>query len=322
MAGDMNEKTIATVALRDADFADLEAVLREAAQCVQLAAAQGADLAVLPETINLLHHNTKTSALEDFALTDWRTQTALLCEAAAKHRISLVLPLLVQDNGALANRFYLLARDGSELGFYQKRVPAVGEQSAGIKPATTEPLRWEGITLGGSICIDIYFPHQVIEPQINAGAQLIVAPSMTPAGAFLESCAVSCGVPFVLAYSPWSRILDRDGRELAAGGFRSETLRAGYGVPLQQATINFNAVSLFADFNQQKIKAVQRHYGDKVRVRFNQPNCIFMLESRSPDLAINEVMREFGLVSRRDYFAQLDPDKAAQQPLNNETHHG
>jgi hypothetical protein len=183
-------------------------------------------------------------------------------------------------------------------------------------------LQWEGLKVGGSICIDIYFPHQVIEPQIQAGAELILAPSMTPAGAFLETCAVSCGVPFVLAYSPWSRILDRDGRELAAGGYRSETLRAGYGEPLQQAIINFNAVSLFADFNQQKLTDVQKHYGVKVRVRFDQHNCIFLLESRSPDLSIHEVMREFGLVSRRDYFAHLGPESSARQPMKVETYQG
>ena len=143
---------------------------------------------------------------------------------------------------------------------------------------------------------------------MEAGADLFVIPSMTPAGAFLDTCAVLYGVPFVLAYSPWSRILDRDGKELAAGGFRSETLRAGLGATLQQATINFNAVSLFADFNGEKIEAVQRHYGPKVRVRFDQSNCLFFVESRSVDLSIGEIMREFGLVSRRDYFAQLDPE--------------
>jgi hypothetical protein len=135
---------------------------------------------------------------------------------------------------------------------------------------------------------------------------------MTPAGAFLDTCAVMYGVPFVLAYSPWSRILDRDGRELAAGGLRSETMRAGYSAPLQQATINFDAVSLFADFNQEKIQDIQRHYGGKVRVRFDQSNCIFFLESRTASLSIKEVMQEFGLVSRRDYFAQLDPENTVR----------
>ena len=176
----------------------------------------------------------------------------MLREAAAKHRIALVLPLLVRDGSSLANRFYLLSRDGSELGFYQKQVPATGERLAGVQPASNTPLRWEGLTLGGGICIDVYFPNSVFDPQMEAGADLFVIPSMTPAGAFLDSCAVLYGVPFVLAYSPWSRILDRDGKELAAGGFRSETLRAGLGSPLQQATVNFDAVSLFADFNGRK----------------------------------------------------------------------
>ena len=68
---------------------------------------------------------------------------------------------------------------------------------------------------------------------------------------------------------------------MAAGGYRSETLRAGFGTPMQQATINFDAVTLFADFNQDKIRDVQRHYGQKCGIRFDQSNCIFFLESRS-----------------------------------------
>lgn len=303
----MNEKSIATIALRDGGFTNLQAVLREAARWIEVASSQGADLAVLPETINLLHRTSDAAPLEQFALEDWRSETAVLCETAAKHRISLVLPLLVRDGGRLANRFYLLSRDGSEIGFYQKQVPAAGERLAGIQPAPNSPLRWEGLTLGGGICIDVYFPHRVFDPQMDAGADFFVIPGMTPAGTFLETCAVMYGVPFVLTYSPWSRILDRDGKELAAGGFRSETLRAGYGSPLQQATINFDSVSLFADFNQEKIQNVLRHYGSQVRVRFDQSNCVFFLESRSVDLSVKEVMQEFGLLSRRDYFAQLDP---------------
>jgi hypothetical protein len=316
-AGAMNEKSIATIALRDRGFADLQAVLREAAQLVDAASAQGADLAVLPETINLLHRSEPGAPLEDLALEDWRSETAMLREAAARRRISLVLPLLVRDGTSLANRFYLLARDGSELGFYQKQVPAAGERLAGVEPALTTPLHWEGLTLGGGICIDVYFPDSVFGPQIEAGADLFVIPSMTPAGAFLDCCAVLYGVPFVLAYSPWSRILDRDGKELAAGGYRSETLRAGQGAPLQQATINFDAVSLFADFNGEKIQALQRHYGPKVRVRFDQSNCLFFVESRSVDLSIGEIMREFDLISRRDYFAQLDPETTTRFPAGN-----
>ena len=300
----MNEKNIATVGLKD-EYPDLEAVLRDAAHWVKVAADQGADLAVLPETINLLHHREDDAPLDHFALQDWRAETAPLCELAAKAGISLVLPLLVQEAGVLANRFYVLERDGTELGYYQKRVPACGEQLAGVAPGATAPILWEGLRIGGGICIDVYFPHHVFAPQAEAGVDLFVIPSMTPGGNLLDASALTYGVPFVFAYSPWSRILDRDARELAAGGYRSETLRAGFSTPLQQATINFNAVTLFPDFNQDKLRDVQRHYGKQVRLRFDQSNCVFLLESRSADLSIHEIMRQFELISRRDYLAGL-----------------
>lgn len=304
----MNEKTIATIALQSEGYTDLEDILRDAACWVEAAAKSGADLAVLPETINLLRHQGSRTSLEHSALEDWRTEASRLCEAAAKQRISLVLPLLVREGSTLANRFYVLGRDGSDIGYYQKRVPAVGERIAGVEPGFTEVIEWEGLKIGGGICIDVYFPERVFTPQFESGADFFVIPSMTPAGILLDSSALNYGVPFVLAYSPWSRILDRDGKELAAGGFRSETLRAGFGSQMQLATINFDAVSLFADFNQSKMRDIQKHYGQKVRIRFDQANCNFFLESRSPELSIVEVMREFNLIPRRDYLAQLTAD--------------
>jgi hypothetical protein len=281
--------------------------MEEAARWLEVAAARGAHLAVLPETINLLHRRNDSAPLEEFALEQWQEDAAILCDAAANAGISLVLPLLVRENGILSNRYYVLSKDGTSLGYYQKRVPAPGEQASGVESGTTNPIVWEGLRLGGAICIDVFFPSIVFDPQIESGADLFVIPSYTPAGAVLDSHAIIYGVPFVLAYSPWSRILDRDGTELAAGGYRSESLRAGFGSPVQMATINFDAVTLFLDHNQAKMRDVERHYGARVRVRFDQHNCIFTLESRCADLSVHEVMRQFGLVSRRDYFANYHP---------------
>jgi predicted amidohydrolase len=303
----VNEKTIATIALRDGGFSSFEETLRETAQWVTLAAAQGAHLAVLPETINLLHRNAGSSPLDEFVVDNWQQTTATLCEAATRAKIALVLPLLVRDAGVLANRFYIVSNDGASLGFYQKRVPTPDEEAHGVKAGNSLPIMWDGLRVGGGICIDVYYPHASFDPQIEQGADLFVIPSFTPAGCALDYCAVNYGVPFVLAYSPWSRILDRDGTELAAGGYRSETLRFGFGSPIQLATINFDAVTLFADHNQERILEIERHYGALVRIRFDQANCIFTLESRSADLSVDEVMRQFGLVSRRDYLRQRDP---------------
>lgn len=303
----MNEKTIAAISLREGTHGNFEEILREAAACVELAAAQGAHLAVLPETINLLQRNDNSLPGDAFAIEDWQTKTELLREAAVKARISLVLPLLVRSEAGLANCFFVLGKDGTLLGKYQKQILAPGEKLAGVGVAENSLIHWEGLALGGAICIDVYYPHKVFEPQVAQGADFFVIPSMTPAGIFLDANAVLYGVPIALAYSPWNRIVDRDGRELAAGGLRNETLRFGFGSPVLQATINFDAVTLFADRNQEKMRDVQRHYGKKVSIRFCQANCIFTLESRSADLGIREIMSQFDLISRRDYFTPDGP---------------
>lgn len=312
----MNEKTIATIALRDEGFADFEETLREAARWLEFVAAQGAHLAVLPETINLLHRKDASTPLGEFALEDWQQATALLCETAARSKISLVLPLLVRDKGVLANRFYILSSDGTLLGHYQKRAPASGEREARVESGDSDVICWEGLKMGGAICVDVFYPQLVFDPQMESGADLFVIPSFTPAGSVLDAWAVIYGVPFVLAYSPWSRILDRDGMELSAGGYRSETLRFGFGLPVLMATINFDAVSLFADHNQDKIRDIARHYGRDVRIRFSQHNCLFKLESRSPDLSVREIMNQFGLISRRDHFARQDPRAGKRASLS------
>lgn len=303
----MNEKTIATVALRDGEYDGLTQTLDECTRLTELAADRGADLVVLPETINLLHRQNHHARLESMALQDWQQTTAQLRERAAAAKVALVLPLLVQDGAGMANRFFFLDREGHLAGQYQKRVPSAGETNEGVLPGTPQLITWEGLKFGCAICIDLYYPEAVLTPQAAAGADAFLIPSMTPGGSLLEAYAVQYGVPIVLAYSPWCRILDRDGRELAAGGYRSETLRAGYSSAIQQATINFDAVTLFADFNQNKLADVQKCYGTRVSVRFDQPNCTFTLESRTPDLTVAEVMREFGLTSRRDYLSQLGP---------------
>jgi hypothetical protein len=309
----MNEKTIATVAL-SGQAKNFQETLEEASHWVAVAAEQGAQLAVLPETINRLHNEKRSVPPEDDAVENWQKETARLCETAARSKIALVLPLLVREKNALANRFYFLSGTGELLGSYQKRVPAPGEISAVAPPTNSTPIRWEGLNIGGAICFDLYYPQAVFDPQIESGADLFVIPSLTPAGSLLDSYPVIYGVPFVLAYSPWSRILNRDGTELAAGGYRSETLRFGFGSPVMQATINFDAVTLFADFNQEKMRDVQRHYGPRVRIRFHQPNCLFTLESRSPDLSVREMMKQFGLVSRREYFARHAPAERLGKP--------
>ena len=48
---------------------------------------------------------------------------------------------------------------------------------------------------------------------------------------------------------------------------------------------------------------IQRKYGGRVRVTFDQGNCLWFLESRDQNLPEQEILREFGLVTATEYFA-------------------
>jgi predicted amidohydrolase len=309
----MNSKTIASVALSSRDFPSFAARLEEAAFWTESAAHSGADLVVLPEALNLYRGDGETGekalTFAEAALDDWRKDCAILVDLAARKKVAICIPVVTREGKNLTNSFFLVDRDGSVRGRYQKMRPTVGELQQGVQPGKMSLIEWEGLKIGGAICFDIYFPW-VIEQQVQAGANLILFPGLTPGGMCLNYYAMHHSVPIVQSYPAWSRIVDLDGRDLAQGGYRGETLRYGFGTPVVLATLNFNREAFYADINQQRMNDVQKAYGRKVRITFDQPNMLFVVESLDPALSIREIIREFGLVSRRDYFR--DPEASFQ----------
>lgn len=302
----MNEKTFAAVALTNADFPSFEAKLEEAARWTRFAAHQGADLVVLTEALNSYAGDGDPDAFQPakIALDDWQRQTATLLKAAREARVAVTVPIIERKkNGQLVNNFYVVDADGTVLGEYQKTCPTPYELKDGIVPGKSKLIEWQGIKIGGGICFDVHF-QDVFENQADAGAQIFLIPSLTPGGSYLNQYALSTSTPMVLAYPAYSRIVDLDGTEIVGGGYRHETLRFGFGSPVILATINFDRTVLYANHNQEKIVAIQDKYGSKVRVKFDQEHCLFVLESRDNDLTVNQIIKEFGLIPQRQYFKE------------------
>ncbi len=302
----MNPKTISVIALSNRDFPDFTAKLAEAVRWIEFAAKQGSSLAVLPETINLYrgdgvaHPN--PLSLDEAALDNWEKSTAVLFEAARRCKIAVTIPVLIREKNVLSNCFFLISNTGKILGQYRKTQPTKSELDCGIQPGKPMVFDWEGIKVGGAICFDTNFPS-VFEQQAKAGAQLFLVPSLWPGGSGLNYFALRYSAPIALAYPAWSRIIDITGKEVADGGYRSETLRFGFGAPVYTATLNFDRVTLHADYNQDKIVALQEKYGSRVHVEFDQQNCLFFLASNSPDFTTRNVLKEFGMQTAQEYFA-------------------
>lgn len=302
---DMNEKTLAAVALNNRDYARFDDKLAEAVRWIDFSAHQGAQLVVLPEALNFYRGDgdlsSRASLLDEARQTmaNWQQRTDVLFKAAIRNKIALTIPLIIPEGDGLVNCFFLISPGGTILGRYQKMYPTPLELEAGIRPGQSALIEWEGLKVGGAICFDFYFP-QVFQRQ--SGAQLFLAPSFTPGGPHLNFHALNQSAPIVVAYPAYSCIIDIDGHELDGAGYRHETLRFGHGAPVALSTINFDRVALFGNDNQQKIVPIQEEYGPKVRIRFDQSCCMFYLESRSPDLTVAEIVRRFDLTLQRDYF--------------------
>jgi hypothetical protein len=159
--------------------------------------------------------------------------------------------------------------------------------------------------VGGAICFDMNF-RELFEGQRAKGADLFLCPSLFPGGDQVNHWALATQRPAVIAYPAWSRVIDVLGHEVVQGGYRHETLRFGFGVPLYTADVNFDKAVFHFDRNQEKIEAILRQYGADVGIDFDQLNSRFALESRSSALSVREVANRFQLQGLDDYMVESD----------------
>lgn len=303
----MKRIRVATIALSNRDFDSFEDKLTEAAHWVELSARLGAELAVLPETITNYRGDgvghSKPLSTEEMALSDWETACQTLLKRARDFNIAVTVPVHIEEQGTLYNASWLVDETGNVLGRYIKRHPTASELEAGIKPGAEPPITWRGIKLGGAICFDMNFTDVYTE-QVRQGVELFLCPSLFPGGDQVNYMAARLETPFVLAYPAWSRIVDKLGRDIVAGGYRHETLRFGFGVPVYVADLNLDSAVFHFDHNQERIEDILFRHGQNVGIEFDQANVRFLLESRSPDLTIQDLIDEFDLVPQKTYLQQ------------------
>lgn len=304
----MDLRTISVIAQDSRDYSSLDEKLLEAVRWLELAAGQGAELVVFPECLQRYCGdgvgNQRRQSVAEAACKNWYEEMRILREAAMRCRVELVLPVTHHDEGELWNSFFLLSPEGEELWRYDKVSPTPEELAGGVRPGSPEKLYdWRGVKVGGLICFDTCFPEN-LDRLGHEGAQLVLCPSLWPGGSQLNHFCKMNACRVALSYPAWSRIIDVDGLEVIEGGYRQETLRFGFGAPVYTATLNFDRVTLYGNHNQEQMVAIQQKFGARVKVSYDQGNCLWFLESRDPDLAESEILKEFELVTARDYFAR------------------
>lgn len=309
----MNLKTISVIAMDNRDFPDLSQKLKEAIEWVRVASEQKSQLAIFPEYLNQFcgdgPGNPRAMPLPDIASSDWQKDMTPLIEAAMKYRMDLVIPVLHQDNGRLFNSLFLIEHEGRVAGRYDKTQPTEGELEQGVVPGVPAVLEWRGIKAGAAICFDTNFEN-IFSEEANLGAQMFIVSSLWPGGSALSYYATKFIAPVCLSYPAWSRIIDIDGTDLAAGGYRMETLRFGFGFPVYTAALNFDRMVFHGDYNAFKVPDIQKKYGRNINISFSQIDARWCIESRSEEITVKDIADEFELIEVRNYLRRFQTGKA------------
>lgn len=137
------------------------------------AAAQRADLVVLPET--LTYYGTGLDFV-DVAESIPGPSTQYFGELARQHDLYLVVGLVERDAHLIYNVAVLIGPDGQVVGKYRKVTLPRGEIEAGLTPGDEYPVfdtRFGKV--GMMVCYDGFFP-EVARELSNAGAEVIAWP--------------------------------------------------------------------------------------------------------------------------------------------------
>lgn len=221
----------------------------------------------------------------------------LFLDLAKRYRVHLVGSLFEEREGNLYNTGLVANKEGEVVGYYDKMHPFRKEIEKGVIPGKKDqlPIETEFGKIGIQICFDANWPEGW-QKQVANGAELIIFPSAFPGGRILESIALLNQVYIVSAvWSLNSGIIDNTGRWLV------KTDRFAWSV---WSTVDLDRTVFHWDFQEEKIKEIGRKYGNKIKVESFGLEHLFALEPNSSEISIPKVIREYGLITYREYIKQ------------------
>ena len=206
----------------------------------------------------------------------------------------MVFGIKARLGSRVCNSAVLLDRGGRVAGRYDKMYPTEKGLATGTYPGTVDPPVFETDfgTIGVQICFDVNWWDNWTRLK-EKGAKIVFFPAAYPAAKQLSAIALMNQF-FVVSstQSRLSRIYDITGSEVATSGQFQ---------PYATAAIPIGKTLFEVDFHTSKMREVQKKYGSKVEVIWHHEDDWFTLASLDPDLTVQDLIQEFGLVPLNEY---------------------
>jgi predicted amidohydrolase len=256
------------------------------------------DVVCLPEVFPFLN-TSATPPLKEIAEAPLGPISSQLAQWAKQNGSYVICPTYTSQDGKMYNSADVIDRDGEYLGEYRKIHPTMSEMEKGVAPGPLDPpvFQTDFGTIGVQICFDANW-HEGWSKLRQAGAEIVFWPSAFCGGNILNAlawmnkfCVVSS-----TRFDP-TKIVDITGEDLAVSG------RARHWVC---TPINLEKAFLHGWPYWTRYDEVQAKYGRKVLIRHFWEEGWSILESRSPDVKVADVLREFDFLTHEQHIARAD----------------
>ena len=268
-------------------------LLNHAAHLVWRAKKFGADIVSFPEIYPQVGQGKPAECAEEL---DGPTISRMRDEAK-RNGLYVIWPLYRRDGDLIRNSSILIDRSGEIAGIYDKKHPTIGEIEDGVAPGDGAPtFETDFGRIGMAICFDLNF-RDIMTGLADNGAEIIFFGSAYRGGLQLEAWALELGVYIVSSIlAELGRIVDLTGKTLEMSTYET----------LISRRINLDRVLLHMDYNWGKMDAMLEKYGTDLRFDYITPEACYAIGAEREGLSIDDVLDEFELERRRDYFARAN----------------
>ncbi len=225
--------------------------------------------------------------------------TERFAEFSKVNKCYTICPIHTKQEGKIYNSAVLIDRQGEVAGVYNKIHPTTGEISSGVQPGSFDQsvIKTDFGRIGMQICFDVNWADGWY-PLKQADVEIIFWPSAFSGGRMLNGWAWNTQSHVVT--STWnnpSRIIDITGDEIASTG-RYENWCC--------APVNLEKAMIHTWPYTDQIIALREKYKQDVRVKRLHDEGWTIIESRSPDLTVKAILKEFEIPLHREHIALGD----------------
>lgn len=256
------------------------------------------DVVCLPEVFPFLKIS-KRPPLSEVAETPPGPISSRFADWAKAHRCYVVCPIYTKEAGRHYNAAVIIDRSGRCIGEYRKIRPTISEIERGVAPGPLDPPVFEADfgKIGVQICFDVNW-HDGWKRLRQKGAEIVFWPSAFCGGRMLDAMAWINKVYVVSStrFDP-TKICDITGEEIMRSGRARHWVCTG--VNLEKAFLHGWPYWL-------KYNEVEKKYGRKIGIRHFPEEGWSVIESRSPEVKVADVLNEFDFKTHEEHIASAE----------------